>query len=88
MLLLLVLVVGPVLLIARHRPLHPLSCPVAIVDVCGAAAAATVYSSVGISCSTGRRLHGGVHKYSWWGWGWQTALHGGLFSFLMHGRGM
>ena len=65
--LLLLLVVGPVLLLAWHRPLHPLSCPVAFVDVCRAAAAvaaaaATVYSSVGISCSGTRRLHSGSHR--------------------------
>lgn len=50
--LLLLVGVGPVvmllLLFVCHRPLHPLLCPVPVVDVC--AAAATVYSSVGINC--------------------------------------
>ena len=47
------------LLLAGHRPLHPLLCPASVVDVC-AAAAATDHSSVGISCSRARRLHGAV----------------------------
>lgn len=73
---------GPVLLLARHRPLHPLRCPVAVVCGAAAAAAAAVYSSVGIiSCSGARRLHGGVHRHSRWWWWWKTALHGELFCF-------
>lgn len=55
LLLLLLLAAGPVLLVAwrRHRPLHPLPCPAAVVDVC----CATVFSSVCIRCFGGPRLH-------------------------------
>lgn len=80
----LLLVVGPVLLLfAWHRPLHPLPCPVSVAYVCGAAAAATVYSSIGISCRGARRLHGGAQILQLVNWLEDcTARRTLIFSFI------
>ena len=74
-------VIGPVLLLAWHRPLHPLPCPVSSVDVGGAAAAA-VDSSVRISCSDARCLHGAARKLQVM----KEDLSERRTQLLMHGR--
>lgn len=80
----LLLVVGPVLLLfAWHRPLHPLPCPVSVAYVCGAAAAAaTVYSSIGISCRGARRLHGGAQILQLVNWLEDRTARRTLISFI------